>query len=111
MTKYTKIGLKTLLIAFLFLTQGCQLVKKEIIYPYPDSQKAIVNSKQFSALQLGMNESQVFQLTNGMCTLVSESKQTGMKTYGCNGKGKLGANVVLIFLDGRLNVRKQYGVE
>lgn len=111
MTKYTKIRLKTLLICFLFLTQGCQILKKEIVYPYPDSQKVIVTAKQFGALQIGLTEAQVFQLTNGMCTLVSESGQTGMKTYGCNGKGKPGANVVLIFLDGRLNVRTQFGLE
>jgi hypothetical protein len=66
MRTYSKIFLQAFLIAFLFFAQGCQLVKKEIVYPYPDSKKTIVNSLQFGALQIGMSESQVFQLTNGM---------------------------------------------
>jgi hypothetical protein len=111
MRTYSKISLQVFLIAFLFFMQGCQLMKKEIVYPYPDSKKTIVNSTQFGALQIGMPEYEVFQLTNGMCTLISETGQPSMKTYGCNGKGKPGANVVLIFSDGRLNAKTQFGLE
>lgn len=65
MTKFAKNSLKTLLISFLFVTQGCQLVKKEIVYPYPDCKETIINSKQFGAIQIRMSESEVFNWPAG----------------------------------------------
>lgn len=111
MTPHSKIKVCISLIAILLLGQGCQFTKKEVVYPYPDSKTVIVTSKQFNVIQIGMTEMEVFQLTDGSCTLISESGYPNTKNYGCNGKGKVGANVVLIFSEGRLNVKTQFGLE
>lgn len=101
-------------IVLLLLFQGCSLVKKEIVYPYPSSKNVMVNSTQFSAIQNGMSEGQVFLLTKGYCTLISEtsiqSMQFNTKSYGCNGKGSVGSTVILIFSGGVLTSKTQFGL-
>ena len=97
-----------------FVITGCDTVD-DVKYAYPDSKEVVVDLETYNKLENGMTEAEVWDITGGKCTLSSESGTKGeqyyVAIYGCNGKGKTGANVLLTFSGDKLNSKTQAGLK
>ena len=109
------------LFAILFIvimTTGCDFDMEvdDLSYAYPDSKDTIVTLEEFNQLKTGMSENEVWNIIGGKCTLTGETSIDGLEeyktiSYGCNGKGKIGANVILMFQGGKLSTMSQAGLK
>lgn len=107
----------------LFCLTGCteQLEKisdtvDDYTYVYPDSKDVLVSLEQFNQLKSGMSEQEVWNILGGKCTNTGTTdmgigEQYVTVSYGCNGKGTTGANVILMFQDGKLSTMSQTGLK
>ncbi len=123
-----KILLLSLLIAPLLLT-GCTEELENVSntledtsnkiddtqYAYPDSKDVLVTLAEYNELQSGMTEQEVWDIIGGQCTNTGTTdlgigEEYITVSYGCNGDGTIGANVVLMFQGGKLNTKSQIGL-
>lgn len=114
--------LVTLLVVPLMLT-GCteelenlQNDLEDIDYVYPDSKDVTVTLDEFNQLKSGMTEKEVWDIIGGQCTNTGTTdmgigSQYVTISYGCNGSGSVGANVILMFQGGKLNTMSQHGLK
>lgn len=83
--------------------------------PYPNEEGVTVSLSEFEKIQNGMTLAEVEAIIGGTCTMNSEvgEKGTAMYTvsYGCNGKGDLGANALFMYQGGKLTVKSQAGLK
>lgn len=94
---------------------GCTEEVDNLTYTYPDSKDVIVTLDNYNKIKTGMNEQEVWDIIGGKCTNTGTTDmQIGEKyitvTYGCNGKGSTGANVILMFQGGKLTNKTQAGL-
>lgn len=104
----------TLLLSIILLS-GCTNKLDEITYPYPDSKDTIVTLDEYKKLENGMTEQEVWDIIGGQCTNtgttdIGAGEQYVTVSYGCNGNGKTGANVILMFQGGKLVTMSQAGL-
>lgn len=88
----------------------------DISYVYPDSKDVIVTLDEFNNLQSGMSEDEVWDIIGGKCTNTGTTDmgigdEYITVSYGCNGKGSIGANVILMFQGGKLVTMNQTGLK
>lgn len=88
----------------------------ENTYAYPDSKNTIVTLSKYNLLDTGMTEQEVWDIIGGKCTNtgttdIGAGDEFITITYGCNGKGRVGANVILIFQGGKLYSKSQAGLQ
>lgn len=112
----------TLLLVPLTLT-GCteelediQNDLEDIEYVYPDSKDVVVTLEKFNQLSSGMSESEVWDILGGQCTNTGTTdldigSEYVTVSYGCNGNGSVGSNVVLMFQGGKLYTMSQLGLK
>lgn len=89
---------------------------QEVQYVYPDSKDVIVTLEEYNQLESGMTEQQVWDIIGGQCTNTGTTDlgigdQYVTISYGCNGNGSVGANVILMFQGGSLSVMSQTGLK
>jgi hypothetical protein len=67
---------------------------------------------EFEALQTGMSHEQVAEITGSTGQLISESELGGVNTqmYQLEGEGDLGANASVMFQNGELVQKAQFGL-
>ena len=74
-----------------------------------------VTLEQFNRLQIGMSQSEVERIIAGDCVVQSEVGEKGTQfhtvMYGCDGSGKLGANMNYMIQDGKLSTKAQFGLQ
>ena len=108
-----------LLMSFLILS-GCtdelESDLEDIKYAYPDSKDVIVTLSEYNELSSGMKEQEVWDISGGECTKTGTTdlgigNQYVTITYGCNGNGTAGSNVVLMFQGGKLSTMSQIGLK
>ena len=85
-------------------------------YVYPDSKDVIVTMDEYNQLKSGLTEKEVWSIVGGQCTKTGTTDLgIGSKyitvTYGCNGNGSIGSNVVLMFQGGKLSTMSQVGLK
>ena len=85
-------------------------------YVYPDSKNVIVTLNEFNQLKSGMTPQEVWNIIGGQCTNTGTTdmgigEEYITVSYGCNGNGSVGANVLLMFQGGKLTTFSQYGLE
>ena len=85
-------------------------------YAYPDSKDVIVTLDAYNKLSSGMTEQQVWDVIGGKCTNTGTTdlgmgSQYVTVSYGCNGNGGVGSNVLLMFQDGKLSTMSQIGLK
>ena len=85
-------------------------------YVYPDSKDVSVTLEEYNNLKSGMTEKQVWEIIGGKCTNTGTTdlgigKEYVTISYGCNGNGTLGANVILMFQGGKLSTMSQTGLK
>lgn len=83
---------------------------------YPDSKDVTVTLEEFNKLKSGMTESEVWDIIGGKCTNTGTTdlgigSEYVTVSYGCNGNGSVGANVILMFQGGKLNTMSQTGLK
>lgn len=88
----------------------------EAQYVYPDSKDVIVTLDEYNQLKSGMTEQQVWDIIGGQCTNTGTTDlgigdQYVTVSYGCNGNGSIGANVILMFQGGKLSIMSQTGLK
>lgn len=88
----------------------------EAQYVYPDSKDVIVTLDEYNQLKSGMTEQQVWDIIGGQCTNTGTTDlgigdQYVTVSYGCNGNGSIGANVILMFQGGKLSTMSQTGLK
>ena len=88
----------------------------ETQYVYPDSKDVTVTLDEYNQLKSGMTESEVWEIIGGQCTNTGTTdmgigNQYVTVSYGCNGNGSLGANVILMFQGGKLTTMSQTGLK
>ena len=105
------------------MTTGCTKELEEfsdevddIQYAYPDSKDVVVTLDEYNQLKSGMTESEVWNIIGGQCTNTGTTdlgigEQYVTISYGCNGNGKTGANVILMFQGGKLTTMSQTGLK
>ena len=81
-------------------------------YIYPDSKEVIVTLDEYNQLKSGMSENEVWDIIGGQCTNIGTTdlgigSQYVTISYGCNGNGSIGSNVILMFQGGKLNTMSQ----
>lgn len=107
-----KIILICILMIVPMLLTGCTEELDDIEYAYPDSKAVVVDLEKYNKLSSGMTEKQVWDILGGECTNTGTT-DLGMgseyvtKSYGCNGNGGIGSNVVLMFQGGKLMTMSQ----
>ncbi len=89
---------------------------EDIEYVYPDSKDVVVTLDEYNQLSSGMTEQQVWDIIGGQCTNTGTTDlgigdQYVTVSYGCNGNGRVGANVVLMFQGGKLSTMSQAGLK
>ena len=99
-----------------FSLTGCTEELENITYPYPDSKEILVTLEEFNEIQTGMTEQEVWDIIGGQCTNtgttdVGIGEKYVTVTYGCNGDGKTGANVILMFQGQKLTSKTQVGLK
>lgn len=85
-------------------------------YVYPDSKDVTVTLDEYNQLESGMTEQQVWDIIGGQCTNTGTTDlgigdQYVTISYGCNGNGSIGANVILMFQGGKLSTMSQTGLK
>lgn len=85
-------------------------------YVYPDSKDVVVSLEQYNSLSSGMTEEQVWNVLGGKCTNtgttdIGMGEQYVTISYGCNGNGGIGSNVILMFQGGKLTTMSQIGLK
>ncbi|GEM_PF-1068773 len=85
-------------------------------YAYPDTKDVVVSLDVFNKLSSGMTEQQVWDIIGGKCTNtgttdIGMGSQYITVSYGCNGNGGIGSNVILMFQGGKLSTMSQIGLE
>lgn len=85
-------------------------------YVYPDSKDVIVTLDEYKQLKSGMTEQEVWDIIGGKCTNTGTTdlgigEQYITISYGCNGNGNTGSNVILMFQGGKLNTMSQIGLK
>lgn len=101
-----------------FLTGCTEEIDKEIdniTYVYPDSKDTIVSLSEYNQIKSGITEQEVWNIIGGVCTNtgttdIGMGDQYVTVSYGCNGEGKTGANVILMFQGGKLTTFSQFGL-
>ncbi len=88
----------------------------DVQYVYPDSKDVIVTLDEYNRLKSGMSENEVWDIIGGQCTNTGTTdlgigSQYVTISYGCNGKGSIGSNVILMFQGGKLNIMSQTGLK
>lgn len=88
----------------------------EIEYVYPDSKDVVVTLEEYNQLSSGMTEQQVWDVIGGQCTNTGTTdlgigSEYVSVSYGCNGNGTVGSNVVLMFQGGKLSTLSQIGLK
>ena len=88
----------------------------DVQYVYPDSKDVIVTLDEYNQLKSGMTESKVWSIIGGKCTNTGTTdlgigSQYVTVSYGCNGNGTIGANVILMFQGGKLSTMSQTGLK
>lgn len=84
----------------------------ELDYVYPDSKDVVVTLEQYNKLKSGMTEEDVWDILGGKCTNTGTT-DLGMGdeyitvSYGCNGNGGIGSNIILMFQGGKLSTMSQ----
>lgn len=95
---------------------GCDSEIDDLKYAYPDSKDTVVTLEEYNKLETGMTEQEVWDVIGGKCTNTGTT-DIGMGdeyvtvSYGCNGEGSFGANVILMFQGGKLSTKTQAGLE
>lgn len=89
---------------------------EDIDYVYPDSKDVVVTLDEYNQLSSGMTEQQVWDIIGGQCTNTGTTDlgigaQYVSVSYGCNGNGGVGSNVVLMFQGGNLSTMSQIGLK
>lgn len=100
-------------------TEDLENVSKEIDdsqYVYPDSKDVTVTLEEYNQLSSGMTEQEVWDVIGGQCTNtgttdVGIGSEYVTISYGCNGNGSVGANVILMFQGGKLSTMSQTGLK
>lgn len=85
---------------------------EELDYVYPDSKEVVVSLEEYNKLKTGMSEKEVWDIIGGQCTNTGTTdlgigEQYKTASYGCNGNGGIGSNVVLMFQGGKLSTMSQ----
>lgn len=114
-----KIILTLLIVLSSLLFSGCATEIEEISneidkldYVYPDSKDVVVTLKKYNKLKSGMTEEEVWDILGGKCTNTGTT-DLGMGdeyvtvSYGCNGNGGIGSNIILMFQGGKLSTMSQ----
>lgn len=83
---------------------------------YPDSKDVIVTLEKFNKLSSGLSEDEVWDIFGGKCTNTGTTdlgigSEYVTVSYGCNGNGSIGSNVVLMFQGGKLKTMSQIGLK
>lgn len=111
-------------VGLLFLATGCDTEKLDTLnetlddasYVYPDSKDVTVTLAEFNQLSSGMTEQEVWNIIGGQCTNTGTTdlgigEEYKTVSYGCNGEGSIGANVILMFQGGKLTTMNQTGLK
>ncbi|WP_019535693.1 hypothetical protein [Paenibacillus ginsengihumi] len=69
----------------------------------------LITFDQYKKLEIGMTYEEVTEIIGGHGTAMSEA--AGIVVYSYNGKGDLGANAVLTFMNGKLTAKAQAGLK
>lgn len=85
-------------------------------YAYPDSKNVTVTLEEYNKLESGMSENEVWEIIGGECTNTGTTDlgigdQYATVSYGCNGNGTVGSNVILMFQGGKLSTMSQVGLK
>lgn len=85
-------------------------------YVYPDSKDVIVTLDEYNQLKTGMTEQEVWDIIGGKCTNTGNTdlgigSEYVTISYGCNGNGNVGSNVILMFQGGKLSTISQTGLK
>lgn len=85
-------------------------------YVYPDSKDVIVTLEKYNQLKSGMTEQEVWNIIGGHCTNtgttdIGAGDEFVTISYGCNGNGIAGSNVILMFQSGKLVTMSQTGLK
>ena len=72
--------------------------------------------EEYNNLSSGMTEQQVWDIIGGQCTNtgttdIGAGDQYVTVSYGCNGNGGVGSNVILMFQGGKLSTMSQIGLK
>ncbi len=110
-----------LVVSLIILTTGCGAetldeTLDDSSYVYPDSKEVVVTLDEFNQLSSGMTEQEVWDIVGGQCTNTGTTdlgigEEYATVSYGCNGEGSIGANVILMFQGGKLSTMSQFGLE
>lgn len=89
---------------------------EDIEYVYPENKDVVVTLEEYKQLSSGMTEQQVWDIIGGQCTNTGTTdlgigSQYVSVSYGCNGNGSVGSNVVLVFQGGKLSTMSQTGLK
>ena len=118
-----KIFFAIVLLLVLFMLTGCtEEAEKlsedleEIEYGYPDSKDVVVTLEEFNQLSSGMTEQEVWDIIGGQCTNTGSTdlgigEEYVSVSYGCNGNGSVGTNVILMYQGGTLSTMSQSGLK
>lgn len=84
----------------------------DIEYVYPDSKDVVVTLEQYNKLKSGMTEEEVWDILGGKCTNTGTTdlgigNEYVTVSYGCNGNGGIGSNIILMFQGGKLSTMSQ----
>lgn len=88
----------------------------EVEYVYPESKDVVVTLEEYNQLVSGMTEQKVWDIIGGQCTNTGKTdlgigEEYITISYGCNGNGSVGSNVVLMFQGGKLSTMSQIGLK
>ena len=88
----------------------------DVQYAYPDTKDVIVSLDEYNQLEAGMTEDEVWNIIGGVCTNTGTTdlgigSEYVTVSYGCNGNGEIGSNVVLMFQGGELSTFSQIGLK
>jgi len=72
-----------------------------------------INLSEFNQLRYGMSYSEAIDIIGGFGTVISEGGTGSFRTiiYEFKGQGSIGANANLVFQDGKLINKAQYGLK
>jgi hypothetical protein len=100
---------KFLVLSFVFLLTGCGLVT---------GSPSGISLEEFNQIENGMSYEQVVSIVGGEGELTAENElgqgtqfHTVTKSYSFNGESGLGANAILMFQNGELVSKAQYGLK
>lgn len=114
-----KKNLILILLLVLIFSTGCSdsiVELEDITYPYPDTKDLLVTLDNFEKISTGMSLDEVWEVVGGVCSSIGVV-DSGLgdeyisESYGCNGDGSIGANVLLTFQGGKLVTKVQSGLK